>query len=98
MKRFEQLHADDQVQILLATLEQITAESHTCIEELAEARGTTILKVWQQICAEAGLDECTPWEGFPEIPKNLPEAPGDSRELPEIAQRLFAKIFPPKIN
>jgi hypothetical protein len=94
MKRFEQLHADDQLQLMIATLEIITAGSCNTVEELTEARGVTILDIWREICAEAGLDECTPWESFPAPQTSLPTAPGDNRELPEAAQRFF----PPKNN
>jgi hypothetical protein len=68
MKRFEQLHIHDQIQLLLAELEVITAEPCNSVEELAETQGVTVLGVWREICAEAGLDECTPWEGFPALP------------------------------
>jgi hypothetical protein len=92
MKRFEQPHIHNQIQLLISELETITASPYNRIEELAEAQGVTALDVWREICAEAGLDECTPWEGFPAMPTNLPDAPGGSRKLPEAAQRLFEEM------
>jgi hypothetical protein len=100
MKRFEQLHADDQLQLLIATIETIATTECNTIEELAEARSVTALDIWQEICAEAGLDECTPWKGFPATPTDLPDAPGGNRELelPESAKHFFERMRPPKTN
>lgn len=96
MKRFEQLHIDDQNRILLAALEMVTGVEGKSITEIAQARGVTNRNVWREICADAGFDECHPWPGFPERPTNLPPAPGGDRELPQSVQHLLDQIDRPK--
>src|SRR5258708_16434584 len=52
---------------------------------LFRSQGITEQEFWRQICADAGFDECEPWQGFPAPPVDLPPAPGGERKLPEAA-------------
>jgi hypothetical protein len=85
MKRFEELHINDQNTLLVALLETITRGKGKSISEVAIAQGITEQEFWRQICADAGFDECEPWQGFPAPPVDLPPAPGGERKLPEAA-------------
>jgi hypothetical protein len=76
MKRFEELHINDQNTLLVALLETITRGKGKSISEVAIAEGVTEQEFWRQICADVGFDECEPWQGFPVPPTNLPPAPG----------------------
>jgi hypothetical protein len=98
VKRFEELHINDQLALLITSIEMLVAGPGRSFADMAQARDVTALDVWRQICAETGFDECTPWDGFPERPQNLPDAPGGSRELPEEALQLLADEFGPVLN
>jgi hypothetical protein len=67
MKRFEQLHIEDQTRILTALIE---FETDNPIKQRTKEHGVTPADIWRDVCAEAGFDECIPWEGFPEMPKD----------------------------
>jgi hypothetical protein len=69
MKKFEQLHITDQMVILARVIGMLADGGHKSIEEIAKAREQTILDIWRDICAEAGIDECVPWRGFSGPPK-----------------------------
>jgi hypothetical protein len=101
MKRFEELHVEDQNMLLFTLVSTIFAASCRSVDELAEQQGSTNLEVWQQICVEAGFDECQPWATYPSPPKNLPPCPGSDRPMSEKWQAVaneFAKIVRPRPN
>ena len=75
MKEFEQLRAHDQI-LLLLTATGMLVESAGGFEELARLKECSLQDVWRSICREAGLDQCIPWQGFPAVPADLPDAPG----------------------
>ena len=103
MKRFEELHVEDQNMLLLTLFTTFTAAGCKSVDELAERQGSTNLEVWQQICAEAGFDECRPWTNYPatEPLMNLPPSPGSDRPMSDKWQavtEVFAKIARPRPN
>ncbi len=91
MKKFEDLHIDNQILLQMGVLERLGG---TCnrLADVAVRDGCTVDDIWRDICDEAGLDLCEPWPGFPEPPHDLPPALGG--ELPtsldqkEIGERL----------
>jgi hypothetical protein len=64
MQKFEQLHITDQMVILARVIGMLADGGQKSFEELATAKEQTVLDVWRDICAEAGIDECVPWRGF----------------------------------
>ena len=66
MIKFEQLHAEDATALLSKMVEIITSNGSRGIREFTQATGQTPLELWGDICAEAGLDECEPWDGYPD--------------------------------
>ena len=61
MTKFEEMDAVDQFLLL-------DADEYGGIEDFAQAVGRTPLEAWPIFCAEAGLDQCGPWIGYPEKP------------------------------
>ena len=63
------------------------------VEEAAKKRDKTPLQWWRDHCADAGLDECEPWLGFPgpHQQKDLP-APGDDSPLSDEKAHLVDKL------
>ena len=68
MKRFEDLHIEDQMRLALEALRMTTAGNCGTIETFAKENGLTVREFWRDICANEGFDECEPWKGFPEGP------------------------------
>jgi hypothetical protein len=68
MKRFEDLPIDDQNLILIYMVHVIFATSSKTIGEVAQRRGSTTDELWRDICAQAALEECHPWQGYPFSP------------------------------
>jgi hypothetical protein len=79
MKKFEQLHITDQMVILARVIGMLADGGQKSIEQVATAKEQTVLDVWRDICAGAGIEECVPWRGFSGPPKCLPMAPGGER-------------------
>jgi hypothetical protein len=82
--KLEQIHIQDQIILMLKLMEMIVNEGCSGIAELAKARGQTPFELWPDVCAEAGLDECEPWTGYPD--KTLPletirKSPGATRTM-----------------
>jgi hypothetical protein len=101
MKRFEELHVEDRNMLLFTLFSMICAASCRSVDELAEQQGSTNLEVWQQICAEAGFDECHPWADYPAPPINLPPSPGSDRPMSEKWRKvseIFEKLVRPRPN
>jgi hypothetical protein len=89
MKKFEELHAHDQILLILISLQRVVASGHKSVADLIRAEELSAADLWCDHCGEAGLDECAPWRGWPAPPQNLPAAPGDRQPLPESAARLM---------
>lgn len=68
MKRFVDLHVNDQTLLVANALEALAYSGYTRITVAAAARKLTTSEWWQTICADAGVDECEPWPGFPQAP------------------------------
>jgi hypothetical protein len=68
MKRFEDLDIDDQNLLLIWLLHTVVATSSKTIGEVAQKRGNAADELWRDICAQAGLDACHPWQGYPFSP------------------------------
>ena len=93
MKTFEQLHLDEQTQLLGQLMETLGDNDCYSVDELARRRDCSLREVWRDICADTGLDECEPWNGFPKMP-NLPEPPKhQDRELTAEERRRAQKAF-----
>lgn len=91
MKKFEQLHAEDQADIALEMMRLFFDQRAKPIKEIAAARDQTPLELWRQVCADVALDECEPWQGYPAGPckESFACAPGADRPLPEHLQKLL---------
>jgi hypothetical protein len=82
VRLFEQLHVRDQILLLARCLEAIQTETpDATIAALAGIRGCTVLDVWRDICRDCVIDECEPWQGFPEGPGKLPPTLGDNEMI-----------------
>ena len=83
MRQFEQLHVRDQILLLARCLEAIQTETPDAptIAALACIRGCLVLDVWRDICRDCVIDECEPWQGFPEGPGKLPPTLGDNEMI-----------------
>jgi hypothetical protein len=93
MKKFEQLHLEDQLRIALFMLQTIFGAKQGMIEQYAAATGQTVHEVWQMVCAEVGLDECEPWIGYPAGPrKDSWSKAGADRELTPEYDRLYQQM------
>jgi hypothetical protein len=66
MTKFEQLNAEDATALLCKMVQIITGNGSRGIREFTQATGQTPLELWRDIYAEAGLDECEPWGGYPD--------------------------------
>jgi hypothetical protein len=75
MKRFERLHLVEQNQLLIQLLEALGESKCSSIQELSQHRDCSVREAWRDICADTGLDQCEPWDGFPNLPKKLPKPP-----------------------
>jgi hypothetical protein len=91
--KFEQLHAEDQADIILEMLRLMFDGRHRSVDELASAQDKTPPELWRDVCAELGL-ECQPWDGYPAWVKreSFQNAPGANRELPDYLQTLLGKM------
>jgi hypothetical protein len=78
MRKFEDLHIEEQNCLLIAMLGLIVVSGARSIRDVADDKGITVEELWHDVCADAGLDACHPWAGFPDRPQNLPEARGNS--------------------
>jgi len=82
--KFEELHAEDVAALLFKMVEIIATDGCRGIHDFARARGQTPLELWPEFCAEAGLDECEPWPGYPDEFPTLDEMrkfPGATRKM-----------------
>jgi hypothetical protein len=82
--KFNELHAEDVTSLMFKMVEIIAGEGCRGIHHLAETRGKTPLELWPEFCAEAGLDECEPWDGYPDNVPSLEyimKTPGSHRPL-----------------
>jgi len=68
MTKFEEMDAVDQFLLLMTMSKLISETGGGGIEDFAQAVGRTPLDAWPIFCAEAGLDQCGPWIGYPEKP------------------------------
>ncbi|MFZ3224945.1 MAG: hypothetical protein WB772_01065 [Xanthobacteraceae bacterium] len=103
MRKFEQLHAEDGLDLALEALRVMCEAKCPTLKRLIAKRGCTAAELWREICAERGYDECEPWQGWPEPPKRdfLKNAPGSDRPLCEHWQKLldrFHEIVPHMIG
>jgi hypothetical protein len=82
MKKFEQLPQREQEQVIAVFLHAvIKAVGHDApiqdrrAEAAIEAIGCTALEFWDDALADAGLDKCEPWEGYPKKFAIFPDRP-----------------------
>jgi hypothetical protein len=94
MRKFEQLHAEDGLDLALEALRLMCEARCPTLERLIAKRDCTPLDLWREICAERGYDECEPWQGWPAGPKRdfLEKLPGSDREPPPHWQKLFDRF------
>jgi hypothetical protein len=94
MRKFEQLHAEEQLDIAIEALRVMCEARCLTLERLIAKRGCTAAELWREIIADRGYDKCEPWQGWPAGPKRdfLEHAPGSDRELPPHWQRLFDRF------
>lgn len=91
MIKFEQLNAEDKINLTLEILLMMFDGEHRTVEELASTNGQTVHELWQDVCDEVGLDECEPWQGFPAgvRKESFASAPGADRPLPDYLENLL---------
>jgi len=91
MRKFEQLPAEDGLDLALEALRVMCEGRCLTLRQLIEKRGCTASELWQEICADRGQDKCEPWDGWPDGPKRdfLKDAPGADRPL----HPAFAKLL-----
>ena len=94
MRKFEQLHAEDGLDLALEALRVMCEAKCLTLKQVIAKRDCTPRELWREICAERGFDECEPWQGWPAAPKRdfLNDAPGSDRPLPECWQKLFDRF------
>jgi hypothetical protein len=69
MLKFEQLHAEDGLDLALEALRVMCEANCPTLKQLIAKRKCTAAELWREICAERGYDECEPWQGWPEPPE-----------------------------
>ena|SRR5580698_6961070 len=91
MLKFEQLHAEDGLDLALEALRMMCEARCPTLKRLIAKRGCTAAELWREICADRGFDECEPWQGWPAGPKRdfLEKLPGAERPLHPAWQKLF---------
>jgi hypothetical protein len=103
MKRFAELEARHQI-LLMVRLVKKFADSgyldrcHGSVAEWARTAGLDPFDIWRDVCAEVGLDECVPWRGYPNGPKDTPESRGGYCQLPDRVAKLWEQIEKPRTH
>jgi hypothetical protein len=94
VKKFEQLHIEDQVRLVLEAMRMISAGKCGTIERFARENDFTPAEFWREVCAAEGFDECEPWAGFPAGPTHgsWNYDAGGARELPPHYQKLLEQM------
>jgi hypothetical protein len=69
MRKFEQLPAEDGLDLSLEALRIMCEARCPTLKQLIAKRDCTPRELWREICAERGVDECEPWQGWPAGPK-----------------------------
>jgi hypothetical protein len=101
VKRFDQLDPRDQI-LLMTRLITKFADSgyldrcHGSVTEWARAARLDPFDIWREVCADVGLDECMPWPGYPQGPKDFPAARGDRYLLPDQVAKILEQIERPR--
>jgi hypothetical protein len=80
-EEFEDLHIDDQKRLLISVLQLLADNGARTLGNAAADQGISVDELWREVCAEAGLDGCHPWAGYPGRPHSLPPARGGDRPL-----------------
>lgn len=88
MQKFEQLHAEDQIDLVVEALRLMFDGKCRTLEQLITKRERTVAELWREICAQRGYDECKPWLGWPTPPKRdfMKGAPGADRPLAKLLE------------
>jgi len=82
--KFEEMDAVDQFVLLVTTAKLISEMGCTGLDDFAQGMGRTKLEVWPIFCAEAEIEECEPWMGYPG------EQTAESKELcKKAAEKAF---------
>jgi hypothetical protein len=91
MRKFEQLRAEDQIDLALEALRVMCDAKCPTLKELIAKRDCTPRDLWREICVERGYDKCEPWDGWPNPPKreSWKNARGTDRQAPAYLQKLF---------
>jgi hypothetical protein len=103
MKRFEELEARHQIFLMVRLVKKFADSGyldrcHGSVAEWARTAGLDPFDIWRDVCADAGLDECVPWHGYPKGPKDLPESRGDHCQLPERVAKLLEQTEKPRTH
>ena len=103
MKRFDQPDARNQI-LLITRLITKFADSgyldrcHGSVAEWARVAGLDPFDIWRGVCADVGLDDCSPWPKYPIGPKDFPGARADHRPLPDKVAKLLEQIERPRTH
>jgi hypothetical protein len=83
MRQFSDLSPHEQALLLVKVVQLVAnGDSYISIEEVAAGRNNTSQQLWLKICSDEGMDDCEPWNGFPELPKYFPRRDGRPIEHP----------------
>lgn len=96
MRRFEDIHATEQTDILLELLKFCADNNTNSVARAAADNDITVLELWQDICATCGYDECVPWRDYPAKPRPSAffNAPGANQPPPDWLERLWKQLEP----
>jgi hypothetical protein len=81
MKLFDDLHPNDQIVLVANALEALAYSGYSKIVVAAAAQHLSTAEWWRKICADAGVDECEPWAGYPESPGGATESDRRSEHI-----------------
>ncbi len=90
MKKFDQLHITERLELCLIVIGWLGVHKCPSLARLAAARNQSVAELWEDACAEVGLDVCEPWTDYPAGPikEAFANARGADREIsPEWKQR-----------
>jgi hypothetical protein len=93
MKKFEELHCEDQLRIALELYRLMSEAQQLTIARFARVTDRTEREVWHDLLLDMGFDECEPWNGYPNGPKRESWNPaGADRELSPAYDKLHHQI------
>jgi len=93
-RKFEEMHIEDVFVIMIKISELIYETGGGGIADFAARMGKTPLEVWPIFCAEADVEQCEPWPGYPDktVPREvLEKLPGadPGQPMPDLHREMY---------